>query len=742
LLGKPADDVIVSPARYYWRRKNQDRGGGMESSGTAVRVDRIVLHIGTEKTGTSAIQHFLSKNRAALAADGFVYPEFTGPNGGSQWGFVAAIAQRPWRMDFGARLGIRDEASAANYRQRLLTAIDQELLACPGRHTLLLSCEHFHSRLRKPRRLEALKQLLSRWSDRVEVIVYLRRQDLVAVSHYSTQLKSGRSKPQVFPPVADGLPYYYDYERIYDNWCQVFDEQAVQAALYEQHNTAGDGLLSDFCSRAGILEEGKKRPARVNESLSEIGAALLREVNRQWPKQPLDGPNPSRELLVAGIAREHPGRCSPVTRSEAEAFYAHFVDSNARLAARAFPALSTALFAPDFSDYPETLPPPAGDLSAVVRDRIRNWQAASAADRTTGLGRRLLSVRQLFNDVPGRLKSLLGSARRPRQSAPPASASDLPPVFLHIGLPKTATTTLQNSLFSQHPGICYLGKRGGPVTEKHCSSEELYTVLRPLFWEQRETTRPELIRAVVGAYAAEHGPEKPVLGSWEGLGIKPHHHFKKMLREARDSFGDVRLILTLRNPLQRLPSAYLHALKSCAWYGKHHSIPAGRTFTTFDDWLAASHRLVKPHDYRFDFSDNLRFAVQLLGRDKVGVFLLEDMIEDREAFFAGILRFMGIDRLEAEQIENKHLNRALTAAQVAFLQALDADDEARCAWQALPNGKRRARMAEIAKSGVQEKYSIELTPDQRKLIEDKSHGLNRWLVETFGLDLQRHQYPL
>jgi len=30
--------------------------------------------------------------------------------------------------------------------------------------------------------------------------------------------------------------------------------------------------------------------------------------------------------------------------------------------------------------------------------------------------------------------------------------------FIHIGFPKTATTTLQNHLFSKHPGIHYLGK--------------------------------------------------------------------------------------------------------------------------------------------------------------------------------------------------------------------------------------------------------------------------------------------
>src|SRR5690554_170990 len=236
----------------------------MGSNAAPVRVDRIVLHIGTEKTGTSTIQHFLSNNRATLAAEGIVYPRFTGLNGGSQWGVVAAVLKRPWQTEIGARLGIRDEAGADAYRQQLLEAFDEELLACPNRHTLILSSEHFHSRLGAPALLRALKSLLARWSDNVQVVVYFRRQDRVAVSHYSTKLKTGQVEPRVFPPVkGDSLPYYYDYERIYANWTQVFGEKAVQAGLFAPQHLAGGDLLTDFCGRVGVAEGGKKRPAKI-----------------------------------------------------------------------------------------------------------------------------------------------------------------------------------------------------------------------------------------------------------------------------------------------------------------------------------------------------------------------------------------------------------------------------------------------------------------------------------------------
>ncbi len=720
----------------------------MRSNATPVRVERILLHIGTEKTGTSSIQHFLSRNRAALAAEGFVYPQFTGANGGSQWGVVAAVLKRPWKTEIGVRLGIRDEGSADSYRQQLLEAFDDELLACPGRHTLILSSEHFHSRLRAPARLQALKHLLARWSDNAHILVYFRRQDRVAISHYSTRLKSGQAEPRVFRPVTDNpLPYYYDYERIYTNWSRVFGEDAVQAGLFAPQHLAGGDLLTDFCRRVGITEKGKTRPPRINESLSETGVQLMLELNRQWPKQPLSDPNPSREQLVANIAREHPGRNFPATRTQAQAFYAHFTASNARLAREVFPELEGPIFDEDFSDYPEVLTPPQEDLSGEIRSRIRAWRAASAAEQLIGIGRLMLSARQLLGGAAARFQSLRASVGRARTQTPavPPDAG-LPPVFLHLGLPKTATTTLQNTLFCQHPGICYLGKRRTwektQEREKGCASNEIYRALRPVFWDREESTDPARVRAVLQEYSRANGPQKPILGSWEGLLIKPPEAFQAMLREARNLLGDVRVVVTLRNPLKRLPSAYLHAMKACTRHGRHHTMPEGRVFVSFDEWLKGAPRDPKAHDSRFDFGDNLRFAVELLGRDKVGVFLLEDMIEDRDAFVTSLLDFMGIDNGGAELVGDQHLNPAFNAAQLAFLKSIDESPEQRERWLALSRPERESQMEKIAEDSPGDKYNIVLSDDQRELIEARSRDLDRWLVDTFGLDLERHGYPL
>jgi len=55
--------------------------------------------------------------------------------------------------------------------------------------------------------------------------------------------------------------------------------------------------------------------------------------------------------------------------------------------------------------------------------------------------------------------------------------------LLHIGLPKTGTTTLQRSLFTSHPAICYFGKYPKNKIPNGCQSQEIYKFLNPLIWD-------------------------------------------------------------------------------------------------------------------------------------------------------------------------------------------------------------------------------------------------------------------
>jgi hypothetical protein len=364
-------------------------------------VDRIFLHIGTEKTGTTTLQSFLSANRQTLRRQGVLYPAFTGQHGGSQWGFVASVTETPWRSDIGLRLGIRDALSAVRYREQLTAAIDAELREGPPCHALVISSEHFHSRCRRPDDLLRLQQLLTRWFGNITVILYLRRQDRVAVSLYSTRLKSGYSNDDVFRTQRrPRFPTYFDYERLYLHWASVFGEKALRVVVYDR--VVGDplGVLNSFCQLVGIDLSDTSLPINANQSLSRDGVRLLRALNRRWPVQAPGKLNPVRAYIVSQIAKSHAGRCDLVSRSQAQAFYAPFADGNARLAARLFPDVDQPLFDDDFDHYPRALPAPDDDgiptadtlLGDVLRRAIDHCPPLMSARLHEWIGPRLSLV--------------------------------------------------------------------------------------------------------------------------------------------------------------------------------------------------------------------------------------------------------------------------------------------------------------------------------------------------------------
>lgn len=55
-------------------------------------------------------------------------------------------------------------------------------------------------------------------------------------------------------------------------------------------------------------------------------------------------------------------------------------------------------------------------------------------------------------------------------------------MYLHMGLPKTATTTLQRCLFKHHSQIYYLGRDADVNPERGCISNDVHEFLSPLLW--------------------------------------------------------------------------------------------------------------------------------------------------------------------------------------------------------------------------------------------------------------------
>jgi len=336
-----------------------------------------VLHIGCEKTGTSSIQRFLSVNRPRWRKEGVLYPVCGGSlHGGSQWGFAAVARDEPWETDMGKHLGIASLEDQKAFTEKLREDLVSEIIQHRKITRMIVSCEHFHSRLRTREEISRLKEFFSPLCENFRVIMNFRRQDRVALSLYATHLKSGNPAPQPFLPALD-LPetYYFRYDEVFQNWTEVFGVESIRPAIFDSSTAKASAIFKDFCATTDLHLPDKILPDSQNTSFAPAASKFLMEINKHWQENSLDSEYFDRSLLTKELERLLPGKTFPFDRATAMAFYEQFQETNQRLAAAAFPKATPPIFDQDFSEYPEDIgisETTPGDVVGVSLEVIRS----------------------------------------------------------------------------------------------------------------------------------------------------------------------------------------------------------------------------------------------------------------------------------------------------------------------------------------------------------------------------------
>lgn len=323
-------------------------------------------------------------------------------------------------------------------------------------------------------------------------------------------------------------------------------------------------------------------------------------------------------------------------------------------------------------------------------------------------------------------------------------------LLLHVGLPKTGTTTLQQAIFPNHSQIFYLGKFFRTPVERGCLSKDVHEVLQPLFWgrkkafDRKETTR--LCREKILPQVPE---DKCLLVSYEVLGNRPTGTFRRMLERAKEVFGCCRILYVLRNPLTQIPSEYLQNVEGGFIDPNRREWMDPPCFLDIETWFAkkdmnrAKGEVVNDNGPFFssNYIQNIQTSIELLGKENVGVFLFEELQRQPEKYYRSISWFIGIDPDEAYSLsKQKHLNKRITQGELDKIRQLYA-----CVWTKalLPFLSRRLRrrllLSAAQNSGP---AKVELAADfQEKIIAATRDG-HRWLVENLDLPLAEYDYPI
>jgi hypothetical protein len=286
-----------------------------------------VVHLGSNKTGTSSIQSFLRQNRKRLAAGGVLYPQVPGRTRHSDLGLYVRTDEELSTFPLWHREKRDPDEFRREFHRRLTDEIDEA-----GLPQVVVSDEALYG-LSDPA-LGRLRALTDEIAASVRLVVYLRRQDDHLVSLYSQEVKA-REVQRFDEWIARPRTKTYDYHARLSTWRKHLEPAAFAVRRFERGAMVGGSLYEDFLDAAGLpLSVGDLRAINSrNQTLDAESVEFLRLLNLYRREvEGVAGKLIDNRSLVARLAAQASGPSLTLPSSTLDAVMARWAESNRAVA--------------------------------------------------------------------------------------------------------------------------------------------------------------------------------------------------------------------------------------------------------------------------------------------------------------------------------------------------------------------------------------------------------------------------
>ncbi|MCK4509203.1 MAG: sulfotransferase domain-containing protein, partial [Desulfuromonadales bacterium] len=221
---------------------------------------------------------------------------------------------------------------------------------------------------------------------------------------------------------------------------------------------------------------------------------------------------------------------------------------------------------------------------------------------------------------------------------------------------------------------------------------------------------------------------------------RPSENYLQMLARVKEIFGSCRIMYVLRNPLTQVPSEYLqNIIGKFVKQGRKWMEPSASL--DINTWFENRTSRTSRPDEALNYNRNIQDSVELLGRDNVGVFLFEELMETPESYYRALSNFIGIDADETVALcQQKHFHPRISQGQLDLIRKINSSYVSRTLLPYFPT-KLRLELLKKA-SGASSPAKIPLTPELHEKISTATKEGHRWLVENLNLPLAQYNYSL
>jgi hypothetical protein len=190
----------------------------------------LILHIGHEKTGSTSLQQTLVLNEEYLRSIGISLQNEFGV--GNARALPAIFSSKI--DEFFEDQGIM-QSNLEPHQKKIKDQFEDFLKNLPADTKLILSSEHFASRVCSVEEISELATYLNRYFERITIVLFLRNQAALAESVQWENVKSGRSvEIEDKPTPATIESQYFNYKKILENWLFVFPNEIIKVISYDE----------------------------------------------------------------------------------------------------------------------------------------------------------------------------------------------------------------------------------------------------------------------------------------------------------------------------------------------------------------------------------------------------------------------------------------------------------------------------------------------------------------------------